>query len=215
MMHLNYMAYSHLLHHELGHIVKCHIPFLRGNNHRSGSYAELPSIPLSSEECRIRRALELDADAAAFYVVYRSMKRRTEEGFFPGLTVDNFHEVWTSAILLLYSIMQFLSYKSGLAFAHSTHPSVEARLRFGLSYVAGDKVALQDDVMSLDRAATGIDELRNWWLRAGAPTYRLDRKTNPSDEAIATLGDLDQMRADLSKLSQERKARHLGSKAGC
>jgi hypothetical protein len=141
------------------------------------------------------------------------MKLRVEEGLFPGLNKDNFMEVWSAAIMLLHCIMQFLSHKSGLVATLSTHPSAETRFRYGLSYTAGDKVAFGDDALALDRAVSGIDEVRKWWFRSGAPTYRFDRMIDPTDEAVATIEDLNRMRDDLSKLQQERKARLLGPKS--
>ncbi|HEX4198042.1 MAG TPA: hypothetical protein VHZ26_11430 [Caulobacteraceae bacterium] len=166
---LNLLAYTYLLHHELGHIAKCHIPFLVGE---SGvrAYHELEHSRISHEDCRIRRALELDADSAGFDLSLRLFENYMKEGAHADIRADNYIELWSASLTLLFRIMAMLELGHARSLRPSTHPSPEVRLLHGVAVVTG--MAQHPEAARVDRKRVfaGMKEVDRWWKRNDLPS---------------------------------------------
>lgn len=122
---LSVAAYLFLFFHELNHVELGHLDF--AIDHLGVSeYREINAAPVDPEDAAILRALELEADLAAFYrslKVWRAMIPLFDD---PAMSILDPEDSCFLAVELLFWIMEFVQ-PPGRVGALATHPSPVAR----------------------------------------------------------------------------------------
>ena len=132
-------AWNFLVAHELGHIVRCHIPYLlKKHNFASLSLLEFGCPGVSEQKRSVRRVLEADADGFAGRVVAGSPIRDGLDGAkfcALGEYAENFdwgwpevYRSWIRAIGLLFQIMSVTDHRLSFDSSERTHPYPDVRM---------------------------------------------------------------------------------------
>lgn len=204
---MNLIVYEALLQHEINHIVRCHIPLLISRG-EAAHLIEVSSSPRSLEHSRMRRAIELDADEGAVrmsYLVWDGMRKSKK---FPEIKDENFVEIWSASLTMLFRLMLLLEVKAGVKGPRSTHPSPEARLHnfVGYTTIAEEDLPNVDE----DRVFAGIREVNRWWKKHGLAELHLDTTMQQVKEELVELHEIRaSLRAELEKYQARRKTKLL------
>lgn len=131
------IAWDFVLFHEIGHITRCHLPFLVSvgfcDADASGtrSMVEFHS-KMSARERKLRRTLEVDADVASARAQVAGYVQNDPEQlahFYGGVsgTWEEFCYHWQVAILLLFQVMAMLDTEA-IDDLDRTHPHADLRM---------------------------------------------------------------------------------------
>lgn len=134
---MSMIAWDFVLFHEIGHITRCHLPFLASagfcdaDAHGARSLVEFHST-MSAEERKLRRTLEIDADVAAAraQVAGYIQNDPSQLAEFYGGSVGSWEEycyIWQVAILLLFQVMAMQDTQA-IDDLDRTHPHADLRM---------------------------------------------------------------------------------------
>jgi hypothetical protein len=93
-----------LLRHEFTHLFRGH-QILLNEEFSHSEFLELPTLPLTKDENRVRRALELDADHGAAAVLLEGLIKASRSGNLPYLDALGPEKVWALCIAMVFHIL--------------------------------------------------------------------------------------------------------------
>ena len=162
-MHIAWNAVMFVFFHELGHIAWGHLRLL---SESSGSleYLELPVVPLSDKEARLRRLLELDADHFAAGYLLQYWTKKWNDGAFSALENLGSDVSWMLSLSMLFLVMDSLN-TTQPNLGQSTHPAPLVRLINIATICSNDR--FPDYTGGEDAVLQGFNEVKAWRERAG------------------------------------------------
>jgi len=166
--HLALMACVQVLHHEMAHLSKCHIPYLSGRSVTMGQIEEIDQMALTDTEARTRRILELDADKFGNSFSYSVCENFAKLPDVPEINEQNFMELWGASMHLLYSLMSLYSRKHRRD-DNATHPDPSVRLANAMIQASTTEFG-PDGAADWSRVVQGTEEIQHWWIRQQLPT---------------------------------------------
>lgn len=202
--HMNMIACMFILIHELAHLTRGHLLYLRDELQMT-DLNELPAVPISEHESHVRRLLEVDADRCAIQTGLARLPQITV--LVPDLKSSDDLRIWGAAAAMIYLIMDSVS-TAVPETKNRTHPSVWTRFA-AIDYATGTSDAIPEGAGK--RMAAGGTEVFTWWERNKLPSSFRAEASAGFQEIQALDGDYFTMLEKLEVYQEEREAYYQGS----
>jgi hypothetical protein len=176
-----------LLHHEFTHIFRGHLILLEEEFSLS-EYLELPAIPLTRDEARVRRALELDADHGAATIRLEEFRKASRSGNLPYLDVVGPDMAWALCIAMVFHIMWAQDVVARRD-EERTHPSPATRW-LSIMFSAENGEMMFSKALNRDRILNGFGQVHRWWRAHSLPLVETVSLDNAAPELEALREDL-------------------------
>ncbi len=180
-----------LVHHELTHLVRGHIDLLN-KEFSLKEFLEIPALPLTMNEARTRRALELDADHGAATLRLKSFQEASSSGYLQHLEVLGPDMAWALCLTMVFHIMWAQDAVNRRDEAR-THPSPLTRWQ-SIMFSAETGEMLFPKELNRELLLKGFSQVHRWWKANSLPLVETDAVED-------VLPELQALRADLGTLS--------------
>ncbi|MCK4816074.1 hypothetical protein KA005_09900 [bacterium] len=180
-----------IFYHELGHITRCHLPFLHGEFNMT-EIREFGAMPLTYEVASILRALEFDADRAASQTSLITFSKLIRNGKFKNLHKYDPIVLWIGSITMMFCILDVVGGRTTNNNKLSSHPPIWVRF-----YNIIEEV-LSNDILSIDemKVNQGMAEVLKWFKRNG---FFLNHK----DQSSQIVNDLMELSSEYNKINDK------------
>lgn len=180
-----------MLHHEYTHLFRGHLILLNKEFSFSEIF-EIPAMPLSIDEARVRRALELDADHGAAGIRLEAFREAARSGNLPYLDVLGPDMAWALSIAMVFHIMWAQDVVTR-RYEERTHPSPATRWLSVMCSAENGEMTFQK-ALNRENTLKGFRQVHRWWKAHSLPFAETVSLENAAPE-------LESMREDLRVLS--------------
>lgn len=199
-LNIAWIATNFIFYHELSHIAHCHLQLLQEHDPTLAALEEIPLAPLTPDTARLRRTLEIDADAGAVRSAAINWTTLVEKGAFPALGAIHPHCVFGMSLAVLFHMLEE---KSGASSALSTHPRADARF-FHASNVAMSTSHLFHP-LDEEQLMEGLGIVGAWWQSQNRATGIMIRAGDViTDELNGYRRELRTIAEHLTRLQEAR-----------
>ena len=176
-----------LLHHEFTHLFRGHL-ILLNEEFSLSEFHELSAMPLTSDEARVRRALELDADHGAATFILEAFREASRSRNLPHLDVVGPDIAWALCMAMVFHIMWAQDVVTRRE-EERTHPSPATRW-LSIMFSAENGEMMFPMVINRDRILKGFDQVHRWWRAHSLPLAEAVSMVNAAPELEALREDL-------------------------
>lgn len=222
--YMSMVAWDFLLFHELGHINRCHIPYLSSKTVTSQpttAWFEFGTEGLTKEESETRRLLEVDADGYAGRILSgapilnglqmaRFVALGDSESTPTSWDWPNAYKTWLKPVGLLFQLMAIIEHNVSIANPQRTHPHPDIRMQVLVNsiYQRWSEV-IPDRAYFIELTREASREMKDI-VRLGilpSPPSRFDQaySSGYKDTVLDLWGALQHRAEDLNEMTTKRK----------
>ena len=176
-----------LLHHEFTHLFRGHL-ILLNKEFSLSEFFELPTMPLTMDEARVRRALELDADHGAATIRLEAFRQASLSGNLPYLDAVGPDLAWALCVAMVFHIMWAQDVVTRQN-EERTHPSPATRW-LSVMFSAENGEMMFPEALNRDRLLEGFGQVHRWWRAQSLPLVEAVSLDNAVPELEALREDL-------------------------